>query len=153
MIGWIWAGPQQPELNETFKNWAAEAIWPGTGLKFKDTAVTLGILEGDALIAVVVYHDWDPLAGVIEFSGASVSRRWLTRPVIKQIFGFPFEGLGCQMVVTRNSAGRRQAHLHRILTAYGFRKILIPRLFGRDEDAFVFTLTDEEWRANKFNRR
>lgn len=112
----------------------------------------IGVLDADnRLVGGMVYHDWDPGAGVIEFSGAAVSPRWLTRPVLHRLFSYPFDELGCQLVATRNSA--RNTRLHRQLKAYGFERFDIPRLFGRDEDAVVWTLTVEGWRANRFNRR
>lgn len=151
MINWVWAGPQQPQLNATIKDWVAEIIWPGQGQRFDDTAISLGILENDALIAAVVFHDWNPHAGVIEMSAASISKRWLTRPVLAQMFGYVFDGAKCQMAILRVSADRRQSHLHRILTAYGFDHARIPRLYGRDEDGLVFTLTDDAWRSNGFH--
>ena len=66
------------------------------------------------------------------------------------MFAYPFEHLGCQMTVTRNSARNRR--LHRQLSAYGFQSFLVPRLRGRAEDEMIWTLTDDEWRANGFHR-
>ncbi|UWF68413.1 MULTISPECIES: hypothetical protein [unclassified Brucella] len=38
----------------------------------------------------------------------------------------------------------------RIARAYGFSETYIPRLRGRDEGEFIFTLTDDDWRNGRF---
>lgn len=131
--------------------WAADQIWPGKGHKFGE-CVCMGVLEGNRPIACMVYHDFNPEAGLIEISGAATDRRWLQRHVLKEMFAYPFEKAGVQMVVMRVSAKREQRHLHRMLKSYGFKGHIIQRLYGRDEDGIVFTLTDDDWRSNKFNR-
>lgn len=127
------------------------AIIPGCERGFENYKA-VGVVKEGSLVGGFVYHNWNPDAGVIEISGASTDRRWLDRTSLEGLFGYPFDQLCCQMVVMRVSAGDHQKHLHRILHAYGFRSILIPRLRGRDEDEMIFTLTDDDWRANRFNR-
>ena len=146
----VWAWPGEP-LNAALKRWAADHIWPGASANFGDAAV-MGVFDDTGPIAAMVWHDYDPATGVIEFSGAATTRRWLTRRSLGTMFAYPFEGLGCQMVVCRTSAGEEQGHLHRMLTAYGFDHVHIPRLGGRDRDLLVFTLTDDAWKANRFNQ-
>lgn len=112
---------------------------------------TMGVFDGDNIVAAIVYNNWQPEARVIEFHGAGITPRWLTRPVLHAMFEYPFEQLGCQMVVTRNS--ERNTRLHRQLRAYGFDSVVIPRLRGRDEGECIFWLTDDDWRANGFQKR
>lgn len=147
----MWGGQANPELNRAMAVWAAKNIWPGGNQHFGN-CVCMGVMEQGQPVACMVYHNWMPEAELIEISGASIDRRWLTRPVLKAMFDYPFIDLKCQMVVMRVSAAERQSHLHRILAAYGFERFTIPRLLGRNEDMAVFTLTDDAWRKNKFNR-
>ena len=107
--------------------------------------------EGPILVGGVVYHNWEPESGVIEMSAASTSKRWLTRKVLHAIFTYPFDQLQCQLVVLRVSEHNKQ--LHRILLAYGFQGYFVPRLRGRHEGEIIFTLTEEDWRSNKFMKR
>lgn len=115
-------------------------------------ARAIGVVdEAGELVGGVLYHGWDPAAGVIEMSAAAASRRWLTRRVLDAIFTYPFVVVGCQMVVLRVSD--KNTHMHRILRAFGFSEVLIPRLRGREEGEIIFTLTDDAWRSNGFHRK
>jgi hypothetical protein len=112
-----------------------------------------GVIDADGhLIAGIVYHSFDPDAGVIEMSGAALpGRLWLTRETIRRMYVYPFLEIGCQMVVNRVSATDRQQL--RQLAAYNYAFITVPRMFGRDKDGVLCLLTREAWEANKFNRR
>lgn len=138
-----------PEINEGIAAFVAANI-PGCERGFEGY-VTLGVVEGDRLVAGVVYHNWNPESAVIELSAASVSKRWLSRPVLEAMFKYPFEDIACQMVVLRVSENNRS--MYRIATAYGFTPYPIPRLRGRDEAEIIFTLTDDAWRNSRFHKR
>jgi RimJ/RimL family protein N-acetyltransferase len=112
--------------------------------------VALGVDRGGELIGGFVFNNWSPEAGVIEVSIAGVDRRWLDRSILFAAFAYPFEQLGCQMVCSRTPARLKPAL--RIARAYGFKQVTIPRLFGRDEDGIISTLTVEDWRANGFHK-
>jgi hypothetical protein len=55
------------------------------------------------------------------------------------------------MVVQRTPADSER--LLRILAAYNYSFILLPRLFGRDRDGVLCALTREAWEDNRFNQR
>lgn len=113
---------------------------------------TLGIVDDEGqLIAGLVYHNWNPESAVIEISGAADNPRWLTRPVLHDMFSYPFQQIGVQMVVMRVS--EKNKRLHRILKAYGFDDYRIPRLRGRNEAEMIYTLTDDAWRSSAFERK
>ena len=135
---------------EMLSRWVADLIWPGRGKDFGNCQ-GLAIVEDGTLIAGMIWHNWDPDAGVVEISGAGTSSRWLTRKTLRTMFAVPFEEWGCQAVVMRVSD--HDDALHRMLRSYGFERYRIPRLRGRDEAENVFLLTDAAWAANKFNRK
>lgn len=151
MIEVYWAGSTEPDVAAGIARFVASHI-PG-GERGLDGKVCMGVIQtGDQpkLIAGVVYHNYNPEAGVIELSAASTSRLWLTRPVLKAMFSYPFEQIGCQMAVLRVS--ERNPAMVSIALRYGFKSHLIPRLRGRDEAEHILTLTDDDWRANRFNQ-
>lgn len=140
--------------DEAVAAWVAQRI-PDCARGFGNCRA-MGVLDGEKLVAGMVYHDWVPEHGVIEISGASTTQRWLTRPVLWQMFAYPFAGIACQMVVMRVSERNEQWNgrgLPRLLEAYGFDRHTIPRLYGRQENGHVFTLTDDAWRANGFHKK
>lgn len=145
----VWGGSGNPETNAALANWCAVQI--GLPRPFSPPFTTMGVFDAGQLTAVILYNNYQPEAEVIEFHGAGVSPRWLTRPVLHAMFSYPFDQLGCQMVVTRNSSNNRR--LHRQLMAYGFDHVTIPRLRGRDEGERIFWLTDDVWRNSKFNHK
>jgi len=132
--------------------WCASQL--GLPRPFENFAA-LGVFDGNELSAVVVYHNWYPENGVMELSCASTSPRWMTRPVLHEMFSFPFDRRGCQLVAMRVSEHNHTAEgrgLLRMSHAYGFEEHRIPRLRGRDEAEIIFTLTDDAWRANGFHK-
>ena len=148
MIKLHWGGKRNAAENQIMADFAANLIWPD-GRKFGE-CTTLGMIEDDVLIGVAVFHNYDPVAKTIEYSGASKSERWLTKKSVRAIFSYMFDDIGCQMVVTRNS--ERNTRLHRQLEAYGHQPHRIERLRGVTEAEIVWTLTREQWNGNKFNK-
>lgn len=108
------------------------------------------VIDGENLVAAMIFHNLDRASGVIEISGAADSARWLTRPVLFDLFAYPFKQLGCQAVVMRVDPGN--ARLDRILKSYGFTRYDIPRLRGREKAEAIYVLGDDDWRANGFHK-
>ncbi|WP_077960835.1 GNAT family N-acetyltransferase [Ensifer adhaerens] len=144
-----WGGARDLAANQTIADFVAGQI-VGCERGFADFT-TMGVLENDALVAGVVFHNYAPEAGVIELSASSTSKRWLTRPVLKAMFGYPFDEVGCQMVVLRVS--ERNSGMIAIAERFGFSPHRIPRLRGRAEAEIIFTLTDNDWRNHPANQR
>jgi|SRR5262245_14803211 len=112
----------------------------------------IGVLDDDGrLLGGVVYHNWDPEAGVIEISGGATTPRWLTRETIARMYRYPFLEVGVQMIVQRTPADDER--LLRQLAVYGYMFVRVPRMFGRDRDGVLCLLTREAWEGNRFNKR
>lgn len=134
--------------NQAIAAWVAAHI-PGCERGWHNPTA-IGVLEDGELIGATVFHGWQPEAGVIEMSSAGISPRWLHPRMLRAIFEYVFDQLKCQMVVMRVS--ERNERMVRIAQKFGFDGHLIPRLRGRDENEWVFTLTDDAWRSHKFKR-
>lgn len=112
-------------------------------------SVSIGVIDNDGLlVAGIVYHNWEPEAGIVEISVASITRRWLTRPVLRAMFSYPFDQIGCQMIVMRTDS--EKPHIGRMMKAVGAREYIIERLGGRNSDVAILTLTAEAWKASGF---
>lgn len=146
----LWGGESAPEINQAIAHFVASHI-PGCERGWENFT-SLGLVDEDGqLVGGCVFHNYAPEAGVIELSSASTSRRWLTRPMLKGMFGYPFDQIGCQMVVLRVS--ERNTVMIEIAERFGFKSYRIPRLRGRDEAEILFTFTDDDWRDHPVNRR
>ena len=118
-------------------------VWSGS--------TSLGILKDGAPIGGVVFHDYKPSAGTIQFSGASTSPDWARGATLHHMFSYMFDDLGCQMVTTGTASTNTK--VERLNSGLGFRKYVIERGWGRDVDLFFWTMTREEWLENKILQR
>lgn len=143
----VWGDGNGPERNRMLAEWAGAIL----GHPVSGPCTTMGVLDGADLIAVVVFHNWSRRAGIIELSAASTTPRWLTRPVLRAMFGYPFLQLQAQLVALRVS--ERNERMIGIALRFGFTGYRIPRLRGPDEAEIILTLTVEDWRANGFHGR
>ena len=145
----VYFGPRSSPLqNTTVGRFVCELIWQKAEA-IRDYC-TMGVFDGDRLVAGTVYHNWSPENGVIELSSASLTKRWLTRNVVNAMFELPFQKLGCQMVVLRVSESND--NMVCVARSFGFDEHFIPRLGGRDQGQHIFTLTDDQWSASKFKK-
>lgn len=139
----IWTqSEEQPQEYAAICAWVSDRIWgkandfgPGAALAVKNGAV--------------VFHGYQPDAGVIEMSAAG--KNWLTRPVLCEIFAYIFDQLGCQAAVMR--VAPENTRMCRIASAFGFRRYDIGRLRGRDRAEAIFVLGDDEYRHGRFGKR
>jgi RimJ/RimL family protein N-acetyltransferase len=137
---------ENPALYAALGRFVSERIW-GKVKEF-DIGRAMAVIDGNDVIASVVYTNYDPDCGIIEMSGAADTKRWLTRPVLKEMFEFPFLRLGCQAVAM--TVDLSNSHLSSILERFGFKRYEIPRLRGRDKTGVIFILSDDAWQANGF---
>lgn len=149
MIRTLWGSAKNPEVNDGLAIWCSQRAGAGRG--FAPPYTTMGVFRDEALIGVTVFHNYQPQDGVIEISGASASAKWLPRSVLLEKFSYIFDQLGCQLCVMR--VAERNARMIAVARKYGFTGHLIPRLRGRDEAEWIFTLADDEWRNSRFHKR
>jgi hypothetical protein len=119
---------------------------------FPQASKAIGIIKGVELIAGVVYHNYEPEAGIIEISGAALpGYQWVTRETLKRSYVYPFLTCGVQMIVQRTPA--EDERLLGMLAALNYSLIKVPRMFGRDKDGVLCCLTYEAWVESKINKR
>ena len=113
---------------------------------------TIGVVdEQGRLIAGLVYFNYDPAAATIEFGAAAVTPRWFNRAVYRRMFEYPFLECGCQQLYGRVRASN--VLLLDELARLNFNLTIMPRMYGRDEDGVVCTLTDDQWLDSAIARR
>lgn len=147
MITTAYTSPtESPRENEFVKSWVCKGVFGDANAIEKYCC--MAVFDDKTLIAGTLYHNWHPKEGVIELTSYSESKKWLTRNVIRDMFKLPFELLGCQLVVLRVS--ERNTNMVRIARSFGFNETHIPRLRGRDEGEFIFTLSDDQWKESRY---
>lgn len=145
----VWADwHTSPKMYAKLCEFVSLRVW-GTANDF-GRGTALGVADGKRIISALIYHDYQPMAEVVQISGAADSPRWLTKPILWQMFDYPFNQMGCQAVVMRVDETNKR--LKRILKAYGFKDYTIPRLRGRDKAECLYVLGDDEWRTNGFHK-
>ncbi len=149
----VWGTSKTPEINEALAAFVGARI--EGGYRGFGAHTSMGLVDGEQLLAAVVFHNYNPEAGVVEFSAASVTERWLTRPVLWAMFNYAFNVAGCQTVVMRVGEDNQTPNgrgIQRILRAYGFKETRIDGLRGRGIAEMIYTLTDESWASNGFHK-
>ena len=137
-----------PKLHKTFCEFAAQIIFKRAN-DFGPSG-SMGIFRGSKLIAVVVFHSWQPEYGVIEISAAALSPAWLTRRTINEIMTNCFERLDCQQIVSRMAVENKRAiQIYKFL---GFQPLLLKNMRGRGKDEWLFLLTSDQWNNSKIKR-
>ncbi len=148
-----WGTKETPEIRDGIARFVGSRVEGGH--RGFGECVAMGVISQNRLLCGLIYHNYNPEAGVIEISGASDSSQWLTRQTLWAMYSYPFNEAGCQLVVQRSSEKNRMWNgrgIRRMLTAYGFAETRIKRLRGRDADELIFTLTDDAWASNGFHR-
>lgn len=132
-----------------FANWAAQHL--DTPI---DTTMchAIGIMDGANIIGSVVYSHY--YGHDMQMTIATVSPRWCTRGVLRALFDYPFNQLGCARVTAvttkRNKAARK------LLGRLGFvlEGVLRNGYDGRRHALVYGLLRDDcEWRVNSGKKR
>lgn len=106
--------------------------------------------EAEGFIAGVVYHNWEPDAGVVELSAYSTRRDWLNRQRLRVLFDYPFDQLQCRLVIARIS--ERNTKVRGLWAHLGAMETRLPQLRADDEDEILAILRADAWRNSKFKR-
>lgn len=142
-------GPESsPSENRAVGDFVSRIIWgePGRLEKY----CTMGVFDKGRLIAGTAYHNWHPDDGVIELSNAASHTHWVTRPVLKAMFGLPFDILGARLVVWRVS--EHNAKVRSMARRLGFKETVIPQLRGDNEAECVCTLHVNDWANSRIGK-
>lgn len=139
LLGWD-DGPHGTHraVLERFTAWAAQRIrYIGQADRFGPCTAIVAAREPRLdlePLAVVVYHNSDPVCRTLEISMAASTPRWASRGTIRACLAYPFQQLGCGVVVCR--VPKRAKRTKRFLAGIGFRACgMVPAGFGNDDCA------------------
>lgn len=110
---------------------------------------TAAVVDSDSRFAAgLVFHNYDPEAGVIEVSAGALNPKWAQRQVLRDAFAYVFDV--AQLAVARTAEDNMR--VRRLWRAFGADEYIIPRLRGRDSAECILTLTDDSWHNSRFVR-
>lgn len=106
-----------------------------------DRSTAIGVMDGDELIAAAVFFNFK--GHDVEIGFAADDPRWARRDVIRGIFHYIFEQLGCIRLTT--ITGEHNARARKLDEGLGFKQEgYHPRGMGPDEAAISYGMMKED---------
>lgn len=128
--------------DQRLTDWAKQRLPRFEGGEDFGPHVSLGIFDGEAIIAVMVVHNYNPRYKNAEISMAASTPRWATRSSIRKLLDYPFRQLGVRRVTTMIAAGNVRAI--KFNEGLGFKREGLARHGYGDDDAVILGLLVEE---------
>ena len=92
---------EQGRIGRQLAEWAV-ARMPHVGPGLAENCVAVGMASGpttaDTIWGVVLFHNFDPVHGLVEMSAASADPRWAQRRVLIDVLSVPFVQYGCRKI-------------------------------------------------------
>lgn len=104
------------------------------------TGATIGISDGEKIIAAVVYNGYT--GRDIQATMASITPKWATRGVLRAIFFYPFIQLGCCRVTCATEVTNQPVRA--FLCHLGFSQEGVLREWFSTGDAAIYSLLKSE---------
>lgn len=131
------------------ERWAASQL-PHVGARGFGPCQAVGVVKGSGasdarLLAVVVFHDWQPAARTVQISCASTSPMWAHPQTIRELLSIPFgKDYDCFKVwVAIPHTNERSIRFNR---GMGMREeARIRHQFGQGTHAVIMGMTRPEW--------
>lgn len=134
-----------PAWDDRAAVWLAERLPEAPPLR---AMRALAVVHDGRLAAALAFHNWTPSRGLIEISAAAVRPGWVTRPVLRAVWGYAFDV--ARLAVAH--CGETNAPVRRLWRACGAHEAVIPGLWGPEEAGVVLTVDMDRWRASRLCR-
>ena len=104
--------------------------------------VTMGFVEGDKMVAGVVFSEYRPDSKDIRISIATDTPKWATKRVIREILSYPFKQLECGRLTA--VVAKRNKKCRKMLKRLGFVEEGNVRKGFVKDDAIIYGMLREE---------
>lgn len=105
----------------------------------------IAVMNGEYIIAGVVYHDYQQSCQSIQLSMAAVSPRWAKREIIAQLLKYPFEQLGCYRVWTGTPNSNKMAL--KVNAHVGFKsEATLNSMFGKGKHGVIMRMLEPDYK-------
>lgn len=139
-----------PHLTKFIGEWVSARVTSTGEIGFNGQYNSIGVVNGDSLIAGVVFHDYHPIYRTICIQLCSENSKWASRRTIEAIGNYPFIQLDCQRVTTLINSNNPAAL--RLAKGIGFKIEAVLERAAGENDIVVLRLFKEEWISGKFYR-
>ena len=138
-------------LDAEFAAWAAARLpHVGADLGFgncRAVGVATGTQPTDKLLAVVVYHEWQPKAATIQISCYSTTPMWAQKCVLEELLEIPFERMGVNKVWLSIPHTNERAIRFNVNALKMKREGPLRHQYGPGLHAVIVGMTRNEWIA------
>ena len=136
-----------PDVTQALADWAACRI-PHVGPAGFGPCWAVGIIHGESVGAVVVFHDWQDTAGTVQLSCAADTWRGASRALLYEILAVPFEGkLGGRIRKVWTATPHTNTTAIRFNERTGFkREAVLRHHYAPKVHAVICSLLEPEWR-------
>jgi RimJ/RimL family protein N-acetyltransferase len=139
--------------DEIFAKWCGKRI-PNVGEAgfgpCRTVAVATGKEASDRIMAVFVFHDYQPKFGTVQLSGAAIDSHWVSRSTVRGILAVPFLQYRCHLVwsIIPHTSER----VIRLAKALGFKQeAILKDRFGRGTHAVIVRLEHRDYEKRYFD--
>jgi RimJ/RimL family protein N-acetyltransferase len=131
--------------DEQVAAWVARQI-PHVGAQGFGPCRAIAVAHDGRPLAAIVYHDYQPEAGVCQISMASTSPLWAKPDTIRALLAVPFDQYRCFKVWTCIPADNERAI--RFNVGIGMvREAVLRHQFGKKRHACIYGMTADEYAA------
>ena len=138
--------------DELFAKWAAKRIHNVGDAGFgpcRAVGIATGKEASDRLLAVFVFHDYQPRFGTVQLSGAAADPHWASRGIIRGILAVPFLQYRCHLVWS--AIPHTSERVIRLTKALGFKQeAILKDRFGKGNHAVIVRMESRDYDRRYF---
>lgn len=133
-----------------FERWAVSRM-PHMDLNIgvgpcKTAAVCTGYDASDTLLAVILYHAFDPLSRTVQISISAASPRWISKGTVRTLLAVPFDQWACRKVWSVVASDNLPAQ--KLCGGLGFKlEARMRHQMAHKVHAFVYGMMESEFRS------
>lgn len=136
---------------QALREWAGSRI-PHVGRDgFDPGAQCAAVFRGDLLAAVVLFHDWQPMARTLQCSMAADTPLWASRYALRGLLAYAFITAGASKLWTAMPHTSERAI--RFNLGIGMRREAVLRHhFGPKVHAVICSMLRDEWARSRWRK-
>lgn len=140
--------PANPAENSALAAWCADRIPHVRGGDF-GPCQSVAVLQGNAVAAVVVFHDWQARFDTLQCSMAAETARWASRDVLRGLLGYVFRTARANKLWT--AVPHDAERVLRFNRGIGLKpEGTLRSHFGHKRHAIISSMLRSEWERSRW---